>query len=743
MAHRPKRTFRQRAADSSDSDGAEESPAEPGAPRELPVPGSAEEEPPSGGGRAQVAGLPHRVRGPRGRGRVWASSRRATKAAPRADEGSESRTLDVSTDEEDKIHHSSESKDDQGLSSDSSSSLGEKELSSTVKIPDAAFIQAARRKRELARAQDDYISLDVQHTSSISVSRNEETSEESQEDEKQDTWEQQQMRKAVKIIEERDIDLSCGNGSSKVKKFDTSISFPPVNLEIIKKQLNTRLTLLQETHRSHLREYEKYVQDVKSSKSTIQNLESSSNQALNCKFYKSMKIYVENLIDCLNEKIINIQEIESSMHALLLKQAMTFMKRRQDELKHESTYLQQLSRKDETSTSGNFSVDEKTQWILEEIESRRTKRRQARVLSGNCNHQEGTSSDDELPSAEMIDFQKSQGDILQKQKKVFEEVQDDFCNIQNILLKFQQWREKFPDSYYEAFISLCIPKLLNPLIRVQLIDWNPLKLESTGLKEMPWFKSVEEFMDSSVEDSKKESSSDKKVLSAIINKTIIPRLTDFVEFLWDPLSTSQTTSLITHCRVILEEHSTCENEVSKSRQDLLKSIVSRMKKAVEDDVFIPLYPKSAVENKTSPHSKFQERQFWSGLKLFRNILLWNGLLTDDTLQELGLGKLLNRYLIIALLNATPGPDVVKKCNQVAACLPEKWFENSAMRTSIPQLENFIQFLLQSAHKLSRSEFRDEVEEIILILVKIKALNQAESFIGEHHLDHLKSLIKED
>lgn len=42
-------------------------------------------------------------------------------------------------------------------------------------------------------------------------------------------------------------------------------------------------------------------------------------------------------------QIVSIQEIESSMHALLLKQAMAFMKRRQDELKHESTYLQQLS----------------------------------------------------------------------------------------------------------------------------------------------------------------------------------------------------------------------------------------------------------------------------------------------------------------------------------------------------------------------------------------------------------------
>lgn len=64
-----------------------------------------------------------------------------------------------------------------------------------------------------------------------------------------------------------------------------------------------RLTLLQDTHRSHLREYEKYIQDVKSSKSTIQNLENSSNQVLNFKFYKSMKVYVENLIDCLDKKV--------------------------------------------------------------------------------------------------------------------------------------------------------------------------------------------------------------------------------------------------------------------------------------------------------------------------------------------------------------------------------------------------------------------------------------------------------
>lgn len=76
------------------------------------------------------------------------------------------------------------------------------------------------------------------------------------------------------------------------------------------------------------------------------------------------------------------------------------------------------------------------------------------------------------------------GDILQDHKKIFEDVHSDFSNIQNILLKFQQWREKFPDSYYEAFISLCIPKLLNPLIRFQLIDWNPLKVYELNVKKI-------------------------------------------------------------------------------------------------------------------------------------------------------------------------------------------------------------------------------------------------------------------
>ncbi|NWJ10498.1 GCFC2 factor, partial [Crypturellus undulatus] len=132
----------------------------------------------------------------------------------------------------------------------------------------------------------------------------------------------------------------------------------------------------------------------------------------------------------------------------------------------------------------------------------RTCRQQVRVSLGKVDHHEGMSSDDELPSTEMADFQKSKDDILEDSRKIFEDVRAEFSDIGQILLKFQEWKEKFPDSYCDAYISLCLPKLLNPLIRAQLISWNPLELivtifqqNFTGLEEMPWFRAIEEFSD--------------------------------------------------------------------------------------------------------------------------------------------------------------------------------------------------------------------------------------------------------
>ncbi|NXN30091.1 GCFC2 factor, partial [Nycticryphes semicollaris] len=125
----------------------------------------------------------------------------------------------------------------------------------------------------------------------------------------------------------------------------------------------------------------------------------------------------------------------------------------------------------------------------------RTSRRQLRECSGDTDHHEGMSSDDELTPTEVTEFQKSKDNILEDSSKIFEDVHADFCDIRKILLKFQEWKEKFPDTYCDAYISFCLPKLLNPLIRAQLVNWNPLEQNFTELEEMPWFRAVEEFSD--------------------------------------------------------------------------------------------------------------------------------------------------------------------------------------------------------------------------------------------------------
>ena len=38
--------------------------------------------------------------------------------------------------------------------------------------------------------------------------------------------------------------------------------------------------------------------------------------------------------------------------------------------------------------------------------------------------------------------------------------------------------------------------------------------------------------------------------------------------------------------------------------------------------YIPMYSKNQMETPNTPHSLFFYRQFWSALKLFRNILAW-------------------------------------------------------------------------------------------------------------------------
>ena len=67
--------------------------------------------------------------------------------------------------------------------------------------------------------------------------------------------------------------------------------------------------------------------------------------------------------------------------------------------------------------------------------------------------------------------------IMAESQLVFEDVVEDYHAISFILGRFQRWKFRHGESYREAYISLCLPKLLGPLVRLQLLDWNPLEVQ--------------------------------------------------------------------------------------------------------------------------------------------------------------------------------------------------------------------------------------------------------------------------
>ncbi|XP_045579226.1 intron Large complex component GCFC2 isoform X1 [Salmo salar] len=604
------------------------------------------------------------------------------------------------------------------MSSTSSKSSTQKQK--PVEIPDARRIQAARRQRQAARAQKDYISLgrdgessprtpdqDLEertdedydddepddHERRIEFAPRSKTIREriaekiggsgasesdDQESEDNNLWEEQQIGKGVKRHPgEQSPSGSEGSGSvrssSSRRKQRVNIPecLPPISLSVVKKRITGKLYDLREVHRAHEADLRRMEVDMDSSRTSLENLENSSSDR-QLQFYRDTNTYIQNLVECLGEKVVEINSVEVDMHTLLSDQAEVLLSRRREAIRQESSRLQQLS-----------------------------------------------------------------SEILSRSQDVFCDVQEDFWEVKKVLSRFNEWRVAFSESYHSAYISLCLPKLLNPLIRHQLLGWNPLQAAGEDFEALPWFSAVETFCHGL--GYQEAEHTDRKTLPAIIEKTLLPKIQGFVELVWDPLSSRQSLCLSELCHRLQDDYSLFEGEQSKPVKAFVEAVSGRLRSSVDDDVFIPLYPKKFLDDKSSPQRRFRDQQFWTAVKLLGNIGQWDGLISEHVLKELMLDKLLNRYLMMPLLNETHSHDSVHTCKKVAVCFPKSWFKDVSSCPS--QLKSFSDHLLQTAHSVCKQQpdhpnTRSVVSDVLTVLGSIQAWDKVETISDKYHYKDL-------
>ncbi|XP_043848016.1 PAX3- and PAX7-binding protein 1 isoform X1 [Dromiciops gliroides] len=703
-------------------------------------------------------------------------------------------------------------------------------------IPDAAFIHAARKKRQMARELGDFAPHDHEPGKGRLVREDEnDASDDDDDDEKRrivfsvkeksqrqkiaeeigiegsddealvtgeqdeelSRWEQEQIRKGINIPQVQasqpaEVNMyyqntyqsmpygssygipysytAYGSSEAKSQKTDNTVPFKtpsnemtPVTIDLVKKQLKDRLDSLKELHKANRQQHEKHLQSRVDSTRAIERLEGSSGGiGERYKFLQEMRGYVQDLLECFSEKCVVflqvplINELESSMHQLYKQRASRLVQRRQDDIKDESSEFSSHSNKALMAPNlDSFGRDralyqEHAKRRIAEREARRTRRRQAREQTGKmADHLEGLSSDDEETSTDITNFSLERDRISKESSKIFEDVLESFYSIDCIKSQFEAWRSKYFTSYKDAYIGLCLPKLFNPLIRLQLLTWTPLEAKCRDFESMLWFESLL-FYGCEEQEQEKEDV-DVALLPTIVEKVILPKLTGIAENTWDPFSTTQTSRMVGITLKLTSGYPSVVNAENKNTQLYLKALLLRMRRTLDDDVFMPLYPKNILENKNSGPYLFFQRQFWSSVKLLGNFLQWYGIFSNKTLQELSIDGLLNRYILMAFQNSEYGDDSIKKAQHVINCFPKQWFANLKGERTICQLENFCRYLVHLADTIYRNSIgcsdvekrnaRENIKQIVKLLASVRALDHAMTVANDHNMKELKTLIE--
>ncbi|XP_029953855.1 intron Large complex component GCFC2 isoform X2 [Salarias fasciatus] len=700
--------------------------------------------------------------------------------SPKQDDGSMSSPHSVDHgDDSDSEGSKSEdnASDEDGFKSPSDSSASDSSGSAVnPAIPNAEQIEAARRHRSAARAQKEYIPLGRDgHSSAGSTpdrySKDDEEERTDEEDdeaddhekriefaprlksireriaeklggsdcslsgtdgEEQELWEETQIGKGVKRrpgeqspsgSESSSFSSSSNRrNAGRQKKRPTGVKFPktlpPVTVSMVKKRITGKLDSLKEVHRARQAELRRMESDVENAKASLEILEESSSEK-QLKFYRTMTLYIHNLVECLQEKVVEINSLEVELHTLLSDHMEALLTQRREQVKKQAEHLQQLSynSSEQSGTSANGAETKGDTTVTTEVES-------------------GVPEDTQPSPEEEEQLQKTISEILLRSQAVFSDVQEDFCSVKKILSRFEEWRESHSESYHNAYISLCLPKLLNPIIRHQLLAWNPLKDSSGDFENQPWFTAVETFCHGHGHEELENT--DRQTLSNITERTVLPKITAYAELVWDPLSHQQSVCLSDVCHRLKEDFSIFEGEQSKPVKGFIEAVVRRLRDCVDEDIFIPLYPKKFLEDGMSPQSRFRDQQFWTAIKLLANMGRWDLLLPDSVLKELMLDKLLNRYLMITLCSQTPPSCAGEACKKIADSLPPSWFRGQSV--CLPQLQNFRNHIVQKVHSICKEQrpedpsTRSAVVEQLKLLSKIRCHDSIMTITQKYHYE---------
>ena len=432
-------------------------------------------------------------------------------------------------------------------------------------------------------------------------------------------------------------------------------------------------------------------------------------------FLDHARMYTEDLLDCLEAKLPAIESLEKrlrgSIETCALRRRSAFQS---IETTRRSRAADQLSTLGRSWTPPQLAINhslllpgEDHLALLQEIEKSRERRREsfppvtaivaspagAAISEANM---DGWSSDEDADAASAVasglgvldwnsELDREEMEIQQEAATVFVDAEDCFHELHIIYRHFLEWERRDSSTYEQSYIQMCLSTIFGPLIRLQLIGWQPLEQDS--IHNISWRQALSDTRQAfseTVHETDEIVGKTRALISELNCTVVAPRLVHCISHSWDPFSLRQSSNLARLVREVCDDARSIIDKVENGDmvksgiQELLVAVAMRLE-GTADNVCIP--PCVSENSSLDPVSADARRCLWRVLKFLRVVTLWIDVLDSVALQQL-MGNILSGhvlpYLRLHLSVASHSWEMpLAAVESAVRSIPENWLYRNA------------------------------------------------------------------
>ncbi|ESQ40809.1 hypothetical protein EUTSA_v10012615mg [Eutrema salsugineum] len=499
--------------------------------------------------------------------------------------------------------------------------------------------------------------------------------------------------------------------------------------ELAKKALLDNVKRLKESHAKTLLSLTKTDENLTASLMSITALESSLSAAGDkYVFMQKLRDFISVICDFMQEKGSFIEEIEDRMKELNENHAAAILERRiadnDDEmvelgaavkaamavLNTQGSSTSVIAAATSAALAASASIRQQIQPVKldelgrdENLQKRRqaeqraaarqkrrarfeNKRASAMEIDGSSLKIEGESSTDESDS-ESSAYKELKDKLLQYGDQVFSDASEEYSQLSRVKERFERWKRDYSSTYRDAYMSLTVPSIFSPYVRLELLKWDPLH-QDVDFFNMNWHQLLFDYGKPEDGDDFAPDDTDANLVPELVEKVAIPILHHQIVRCWDILSTRETrnavaaTSLVTN--YVLSS--------SEALAELFAAIRSRLVEAIKA-ITVPTWDPLVL--KTVPNApQVAAYRFGTSVRLMRNICMWKDILALPVLENLALSDLLfGKVLPHVRSIASNIHDAVTRTEKIVASLSGVWTGQSVTRTHSRPLQPLVDCIL--------------------------------------------------